>query len=427
MSVAIARESSFRDQVVLDSRTESFWQKGSSMSKNEKEGRGRNAIRYLAPRVLAITFSILFVVVVGEVALRLVPQLLPKGHYGSGRFDEELRLKVHGSPAIYNKVRFVRRAPNAAGFMDIDHETPKPDGTTRVGFFGDSYVESLQVPFSQTFFARLEQDLHRERVETYSLGISGWGTLHSLLAYQALANEHDLDIAVYVFVENDPGDNSYAIRGAQKRGQTPSPSAVLKDSPPGFDIRWPTDPADLPLSYRIGKWIQNRSLLAKLLNSRLQLIAKQGARPANESPGKLDPGRSRAVNQNDLPSTWPPSLLAEAKELTERILGEFVSSVRRDGRKVFVLYVPRGTNEVNGTLPENDRWLPWLTTVTERLEVELLDPTTALRKRQATGRPVYDDHWSPDGHEVIARFLVDIFCARLAEIECARPDPTSEN
>ena len=57
-----------------------------------------------------------------------MPQILPKGHYGAGRFNEELRLNVHGSTVIYNKVRFVRRTPNTAGFMDIDHESPKPNG-----------------------------------------------------------------------------------------------------------------------------------------------------------------------------------------------------------------------------------------------------------------------------------------------------------
>ena len=390
------------------------------MSKSEDGKLRGNLIHYLAPRILALGFSILFVLLIGEVALRLAPQLLPKGHYGSGRFDENLRLKVHGSSAIYNKVRFVRRTPNTAGFMDIDHETPKPEGTTRIGFFGDSYVESLQVPLSQTFFSGLGHELHRQRVETYSLGISGWGTLHSLLAYQALADERELDVVVYVFVENDPGDNSYAVRGAQKGGLTPSPSAVLDESPPGFEIRWPTDPAKLPLSYRVGKWIQNRSLLAKLLNSRLQLIAQQGALPENENVGGAEPKRKRAVNQNDLPSTWPSALLSETKELSERILTEFVSIVRRDGRKIFVLYVPRGTTEVDGTLAENERWLSWLTTVTDRLDVALLDPTKALRKRQAAGRPVYDDHWSPDGHEVIAEFLADNLCTQLPELGCER-------
>ena len=100
----------------------------------------------------------------------------------------------------------------------------------------------------------------------------------------------------------------------------------------------------------------------------------------------LDSRRKRALNQNDLPSTWPANVLTETKELTERILAEFASSVRRDGRKAFVLYVPRGTTEVDGTLAEYDRWLPWLADVTDRLALTLLDPTSALRRRQAMGR-----------------------------------------
>jgi hypothetical protein len=389
------------------------------MSKNENTRLGANPIRYLMPRLAMLAFSILFVALFSEGALRLAPQLLPKGHYGAGRFDENLRLNVHGSPAIYNKVRFVRRTPNAAGFMDVDHLSPKPMGTTRIGFFGDSYVESLQVPLEQTFFVKLEQELEREQIETYGLGISGWGTLHSLMAYTALAEERELDIAIYVFVENDPGDNSYTVRHAQGGRLTPSPTAVLSDSPPGFEVRWPLDPENLPVSYRIGKWIQSRSLLAKLLHSRLQLIAKQGAIPTNEGEEPLGSKRKRALDQNDLPSTWPPNALAEAKELTERILTEFASNVRRDGRKAFVLYVPRGTTEVDGTLPEHELWLPWLKSVTDRLELTLLDPTSALRRRQATGRPVYDDHWSPDGHEVIAQFLAEGFCRELPELNCS--------
>jgi hypothetical protein len=124
------------------------------------------------------------------------------------------------------------------------------------------------------------------------------------------------------------------------------------------------------------------------------------------------------LNQNDLPSTWPPAVLAEAKELTDRILTEFASSVRRDGRKAFVLYVPRGPSELDGTLPENELWLPWLEGVTDRLALPLLDPTSALRQRQSKGRPVYDDHWSPDGHEVIAQFLAESFCSQLPELNC---------
>ena len=39
---------------------------------------------------------------------------------------------------------------------------------------------------------------------------------------------------------------------------------------------------------------------------------------------------------------------------------------------------------------------------------------------KSTGQPVYDDHWSPDGHEVIAKFLTDNLCAQLPELNCER-------
>jgi hypothetical protein len=78
--------------------------------------------------------------------LRVFPQsLLPKGTYGAGRVDHDTGLK-----ALYNKIGFVARYPNRDGFMDVDHVVGKDPSTYRVGFFGDSYVESLSVPLWST-------------------------------------------------------------------------------------------------------------------------------------------------------------------------------------------------------------------------------------------------------------------------------------
>ena len=41
----------------------------------------------------------------------------------------------------------------------------------------------------------------------------------------------------------------------------------------------------------------------------------------------------------------------------------------------------------------------------EELEIPLLDPTDALRIRLEAGEVVYDDHWTPAGHAVIAGAL----------------------
>jgi hypothetical protein len=85
-----------------------------------------------------------------ELLLRAFPEhLLPKGVYGATRFDPDLGLRVHDVTVIYNKVRFVVRSPNSRGFMDVEHKREKPPRTLRVGFFGDSYVEALQVRLDQ--------------------------------------------------------------------------------------------------------------------------------------------------------------------------------------------------------------------------------------------------------------------------------------
>lgn len=379
---------------------------------------GKRWQRALLLRLTAVIFSVLMMVLFIEAALRLVPQMLPTGHYGAGKFNEELQLNVHGSNVIYNKVRFVQRTPNSDGFMDVEHSKTKTSGIYRIGFFGDSYVESIQLPLEETFFRRAEKLLGNDKAETFSLGISGWGTLHSYLAYGALADDRNLDAVVYVFVSNDVGDNSFALQRRQGRSRTPSPTAVPSIERPGFELRWPVDPDKLPLSYRIGKTLQRNSLLVRLLHSRLALIIK--TRSALDPDAPLQPRmfQQRRLNENDPPSTWPPEILREATEVSERILMEFAIRVQEDGRRFFVLYVPNGLDEVDGKLPEKDTWLPWIETITRRLNVPLLNPIDALRNRQASGVPMYDDHWSPEGHEVIAEFLAEKLCREIPAIKC---------
>jgi hypothetical protein len=242
------------------------------------------------------------------------------------------------------------------------------------------------------------------------------------MAYEALGDRYALDVVIYVFVANDPGDNSYTIQRLQAGSQTPTPAAVLSDNSDGFKLRWPIDPSSMSATYRVGKWLQSRSLFVKLLVSRIHLLRGQGialsVEPTAPNARRSTESTTRSLNENDLPSDWPPEPLKEAKILTRRILVRFAGLVRADGREFFVLYVPRGNDEVEGSLPVTDRWLPWLRETTAELEIALLDPTSALKARQMTGTPTYDDHWSPAGHEVIANYLADSLCDRLPALAC---------
>lgn len=348
--------------------------------------------------------------------LRAFPALIPAGVYGSGRFDPALGMHVRAGEVLYTKRGVVRKHANPDGFLDVPHARAKPPGTLRIGFFGDSYIEANQVPTENTFFRRLPARLAPRAVETFGFGLSGWGTLQAFRAYQVMAPRYDVDLAVYVFVENDPGDNAFAL--SAHRHDAAMPYAELAPEPPGYRVVEAQPPAS-PLWFDAAKAIQERSLLARVVWVRLRLLQQEGLRPwarageremserAPREPGaKPDP--------NDLPSTWSPRDRAEVVALAERILAEWKRTADAQGRRFAVLYVPRGREMLKGRLAARDTWQPWLREACARLGIPLLDPQQALRARMEAGDPVFADHLTEAGHEALARFLASELPALLA-------------
>jgi hypothetical protein len=343
-----------------------------------------------------------------ELLLRAFPEhLLPKGVYGATRFDPDLGLRVHDVTVIYNKVRFVVRSPNSRGFMDVEHKREKPPRTLRVGFFGDSYVEALQVRLDQAFFRCLPPQIGDRTLEPLAFGISGQGTLHSWLLYQKLAPFYDLDVAIYVFVKNDPGDNMLTLQAGRVDNLVPNPYSVLTDAPPGFALGFTRSRGQhIPLWLRTVKWGQQHSLLAQVVWNRISLLEQAGIhiRPAPvRTPSALASGA--LPRADDPPSIWPVPLLAEGKELTERILRHWRDQAAQEGRVFAVLFVPRDEDEVMGRLPAEESWRPWLSATCERLGIPLIDPQSELCPIVEGGGHVYDDHWTPAGHKAVASFL----------------------
>jgi hypothetical protein len=326
-----------------------------------------------------------------EILLRSVAVVAPQGSYGASRLSPELGLRVHAAAPLYHRVRWTHRAVNADGFLDVDHAVEKPPGLTRVGFFGDSYVEALQVPLEETFFRRLPPEISGQPIETFGFGISGWGTLHSLAAYRVFGRRYDLDYVVYVFVTNDPGDQHEISRS---RGNT---WATLADAPPGF-VTHTVETSDTLLD-RASAFAQRHLILARVIRVQWRNLWAKAAALGGSAP------QAATFDQNSDPSTWPPDVLAEAKLLTRLVLAEFRDEVARDGRQFAVLYVPRGDKDLQGGIAPEDDWWPWLSTTCAELDIRILNPRDPLRRQSAAGVPMYDDHWSPAAHGLIASFL----------------------
>lgn len=363
-------------------------------------------LRALALNVALGVSALVFTALLCEGALRLFPRLMPKGSYGASHYRTDLLSSVYDDTVIYNKVRFVVREPNSEGFLDLEHEREKPRGVTRVGIFGDSYVESAQVPLEQVFYRRAAHVVGPERIEMLGFGMSGWGTLHAFLAYEALAPRYDLDAAVYVFVENDLGDNALEVQGQRSFRLSPKVYATLSPLPPGYQLVQRNPPGSFGLGYRAGKWFQENWLLGRLIWSRVRLLAREGVMLRSDAAQQQMATRAHGVpDQNDLPSTWPEPYAARAQMLGERILRHWRDRAQADGRRLFVLYVPRGEDALRDARAADDSWRPWLEATTRELGLPLIDPTPALQRRLASGAAVYDDHWSPAGHEVVGEVL----------------------
>jgi hypothetical protein len=313
-------------------------------------------------------------------------------------------MNVHGAPLVYNKGRYVVRTPNRDGFMDVDHERSKPAGVVRVGFFGDSYVESAQVPLDEVFFRRLAAS-GGSRLETFGFGMSGWGTLHAFEAWKVMAERYDLDAAYYVFVENDLGDNALEIAG--HGGPSDSrPFAALSDDPPGYRVQ-PVRPAkEAPWWRQAAKWLQTHSLLANVVQQRLQQLRDHGV-TVRRRRDDVDMTRIAGTvpHPGDLPPSWPTGYSERARLLAERLLADWKRAADARGVPLAVLYVPRAQDQLIGGIAIEDTWLPWLRETCAKLDVPIVDPTPELLARVRAGEDVYDDHWSPAGHAAVARAL----------------------
>jgi hypothetical protein len=360
--------------------------------------------------------------VIAEVVLRLVP--IPGITYHSFYFDPVTSGKYYpNTTLIYRSpegVEVVRHA-NSWGFADRERELTPAPGTYRIGFFGDSYTEARQVTFEETFFHLIEEDLNAHipdlvgetnrrgepvrRVEGISLGITGRSTLQSYLECTQWMKKADLDAVVYVFVENDPGDNIQAMRGSDE-----CPVAVLAGDSFVVD-----DSFNQRYAHKTTWWhramqrIKSNSLVVSTIEGRLKLLKRHGIKRTVTEADRVGGAGGGGVTM--VPSAWPPELVEPGWTTVERILDRWQREVAAEGREFVILRVPR-EEVVAEPLAKQDSWAPRLHAYCERRNIPLVDPTSRFVPRIAAGEKVYYDHYTALGHRLFADAFVAYWLTR---------------
>jgi hypothetical protein len=94
----------------------------------------------------------------------------------------------------------VQVATNSFGFRDRPRQREKRAGAIRVAVLGDSFIEAIQVPMTETATALLEDALARRfpdvPIEVMNFGVSNYGVGQYLLQYDAYVRAFDPDFVV---------------------------------------------------------------------------------------------------------------------------------------------------------------------------------------------------------------------------------------
>lgn len=370
----------------------------------------KRVFKVIVFQIATVILSILIVGCFLEVFLRFVP--IPGVKMGSKIFDPDKTLYKFAPDSRFLRInmqneRIIRYA-NSDGFLDVNHDLKKKDGIYRIGFFGDSYVEAIQVPLKDTFFRVIQKNLNKNNFELFSFGTSGHGTLHGYLLSKKYSELYDFDLVVYVFYENDPGDQVEKFKKANTL-----PYAVLK----GNEIKIDTD---LILAYMarhkydeiIKKIILfNKSILLQTVYNRFQLLRHHGIKVSvtddDMNMTSVNIGKN-APSGSDLPSTWPRNFYNEATKKCEAVLLKWFQEVDTQKREFAIFYIPR-KSEWKKDDQEQNSWKVWLENFCIKNKIDFIDPTEAFFQYASERKKIYGDHFAKDGHKAFADAFLDWF------------------
>jgi hypothetical protein len=349
--------------------------------------------------VLVVT-SVVVAFSIAELVLRMFP--MPGIELDLVVYDDlaGYRFYPNATPEYRTGEGVIRRPVNSLGYLDREHDMASRT-EIKIGFFGDSYTESRQVHLEQTFFRLIEEDLSPQ-VETLAFGLSGFSTLQAYLTSKRWIDHFDIDLVVYVFVENDPGDQLKQIH------PRPAPFPVLTESGLSIDTSFREMNATRNIFVRrVGDVLTSHSLVFATISQRLRLLLKYGPRftaPDADLLTAADAGNvseDSVPNENDPPSLWPDNLKSEALRVTEATIREWRDYVEQRGKQFAVFYIPR-ESELQEPTQQQDSWKPWLEAFLLRENIPFIDPTPELAAMETAGKQVFDDHFTPFGHMAAA-------------------------
>lgn len=268
-----------------------------------------------------------------------------------------------------------RETINASGWRGPDVSPARSPGTFRVACLGGSFTYGYGVNAEDAYPAALERLLAAEattrsaerRFEVLNFGVNGYGLTQILLNYAEHVRAYRPDLVLLQLNDFHVYRSLYT-----DMWQTPKPAFVLSDG----ELRLTNHPVPPKRTTALEQWLRHHSRLYRWVVNRLLVI---------EETRKLE--AKGAVSESP-----------EALELAVALLQRLDDEVRADG----------GTLVAFLAGPEAS----WRERVCERAGIECfrLRAFERMRPWLQSGKifnPAPAGHWSPHGHQYVARALAN--------------------
>jgi hypothetical protein len=313
-------------------------------------GRAAEWIKKLWRAAINVAISlgaVLVTLVVLEFALRPfveLPATIGSSSYTTPDPVLGWRLKPNEDRLVWMADRNVRIETNSHGFRDVEHAYEKPDGVFRVLVLGDSFMEGFSVSADEVFARRFEELAHEaglSQVEVINLGVGGYSTLQSYLAFVEEGVKYQPDLVLLgFFTGNDVQDNYRPLQIAmsdESGSSVANRPYLISDAGGQWEIEGPDYQKALEIETHRKEqaWWQKSLLISMLFRAITNRTLNRSELEPGEGSSSVDTGVW--IGQSfceEIP------LFTEGWAVTERILVELDSAVQESGAQLVVFTVP---------------------------------------------------------------------------------------
>jgi len=342
---------------------------------------------------------------------------------GWHKIPNEEGVLVQPEYAVFKKI-------NAKGLRGPEWPYQKPAlRLSRILCLGDSYCEGYAAELQDLFTEKLQRRLDSwdsGRFQVINGGTGGYSTDQELLFFRTEGYKYEPDLVVLFFYYND-----VVVNTQDTYWDAPKPLFRLE----GDKLRLMNVPVPMPKrrekseELSLGEWLCANSRVYSFFADELGELSWRWLFGAKQ-PVMPPSYKEFIVFQSS------PSLETQrAWKVTLALLGQLKKEVNAIGSRLVVFHVPfkatvhldefealRRRYRIPAELCDVDRPRKDLAAVCRRLSIPLIDPLDRFRKRaealRAHGKRLYfvlDDHWTPDGNELVASILYDYIVSNYSD------------